>query len=251
MGVPVILVTGASGGVGRGIALACAKNGWKVWIAARREKEGRAVVEEVDLLGGKGRFVFCDSGSQQSVLKVVDEVIARDGQLHGVVHNATSSLSPQPSVLSALPMGDLQNHVAVSLRGSYLLAKAAYQHLCKTQGSLVLLTSEAGFEGKARLPAYAAVKAAQRGLARSLAREWGAKKVRVNALAPLASTPAMDKAFELDSAMQERVMGRNPLKYLGDSVEDIGAAVRFLLSEESRYITGHTLMVDGGSCPVT
>ncbi len=251
MGVPVIIVTGASGGVGRGIALACAKVGWTVWIAARREQEGSAVVKEIDQLGGQGRFVFCDSGDQASVQNAVDEVIAQDGGLHGVVHNATSGLSPQPTVLSEISMDDLQNHVAVSLRGSYLLAKAAYQHLCKTQGSLVLLTSEAGFEGKARLPAYAAVKAGQRGLARSLAREWGNNKVRVNAVAPLASTPAMERAFELDSAMEQRVMARNPLSYLGDSVEDIGSAVRFLLSEDSRYITGHTLMVDGGSCPVT
>lgn len=251
MDAPVIVVTGASGGVGRGIALACAKVGWTVWVAARREQESRAVVKEIDQHGGQGRFVLCDSADQLSVQNVIEEVVARDGRLDGVVHNATSGLSPQPTVLSEISMADLQNHIAVSLRGSYLLAKAAYPHLCKAQGSLVLLTSEAGFEGKARLPAYAAVKAAQRGLARSLAREWGADKVRVNALAPLASTPAMEKAFELDSAMEERVMGRNPLNYLGDSVEDIGSAVRFLLGEDSRYITGHTLMVDGGSCPVT
>jgi NAD(P)-dependent dehydrogenase (short-subunit alcohol dehydrogenase family) len=248
---PVVVVTGASGGVGRGIAMACAQAGWIVWAAARRKEEGEAVVREIDKAGGQGRFIFCDAGEEVSVNKMIDGIIARDGRLNGLVHNATSGLSPQPVILSEIPMVDLHNHVAVSLRGSYLLAKAAYPHLSATMGSLVLLTSEAGFEGKARLPAYAAVKAGQRGLARSLAREWGKDRVRVNCLAPLASTSAMVRAFELDSEMEERVMGRNPLGYLGDSIEDIGTAVRFLLSNDSKYITGHTLMVDGGSCSVT
>jgi NAD(P)-dependent dehydrogenase (short-subunit alcohol dehydrogenase family) len=115
----------------------------------------------------------------------------------------------------------------------------------------LLLTSEAGFEGKARLPIYAAVKAAQRGFARALAREWGSDGIRVNCLAPLAASPAMERAFALDPAMQARVLGRNPLGALGEAVTDIGAAARFLLSDDARYVTGHTLMADGGSCPVT
>ncbi|MCP4498122.1 MAG: SDR family oxidoreductase, partial [Phycisphaeraceae bacterium] len=73
--------------------------------------------------------------------------------------------------------------------------------------------------------------------------------IRVNSIAPLASTPAMERAFELDEAMASRILGRNPLGRLGDSTDDIGRAARFLLSDDALYVTGHTLMVDGGSCP--
>jgi NAD(P)-dependent dehydrogenase (short-subunit alcohol dehydrogenase family) len=185
------------------------------------------------------------------VPEVVARVVARDGRLDGVVHNATSGLSPRPADLADVPMADVADHVAVSVRGTYLLAVAAHPHLVATSGSYVVLTSEAGFEGKARLPVYAAVKAAQRGVARALAREWGPDGVRVNCLAPLAATPAMEQAFANDPAMAQRVLGRNPLGRLGDAADDIGPVVRFLLSDESRYVNGLTVMADGASCPIT
>jgi NAD(P)-dependent dehydrogenase (short-subunit alcohol dehydrogenase family) len=247
----VVLVTGASGGVGRGIAVACGSAGWTVWIAARREAQAAEVAAEVDAAGGTGRAVVCDVADPASVRAVVAGVVERDGRLDGVVHNATSGLSPRPSDLADVPMADVSDHVAVSVRGTYLLAVEAHPHLVAAGGSYVVLTSEAGFEGKARLPVYAAVKAAQRGVARALAREWGPEGVRVNCLAPLAATPAMEQAFAHDPAMAGRVLGRNPLGRLGDAVDDIGPVVRFLLSDESRYVNGLTVMADGASCPIT
>lgn len=250
-GTKVVLVTGASGGVGRGIAVACGTAGWTVWIAARREAQAAEVAAEVDAAGGTGRAVVCDVADPASVRAVVAAVVERDGHLDGVVHNATSGLSPRPSDLADVPMADVADHVAVSVRGTYLLAVEAHPHLVAARGSYVVLTSEAGFEGKARLPVYAAVKAAQRGVARALAREWGPEGVRVNCLAPLAATPAMEQAFAHDPAMADRVLGRNPLGRLGDAVDDIGPVVRFLLSDESRYVNGLTVMADGASCPIT
>jgi len=247
----VAVITGASGGVGRGIALACAAAHWRVWIAARRAAEGEAVAREVEAAGGEGRFVACDVADADSVARAIAEITARDGRLDGLAHNATSGLSPRPTSLRDVSLADVRDHVAVSLRGAYLLARAAHAPLRASRGAYLLLTSEAGFEGKARLPVYAAVKAAQRGFARALAREWGADGIRVNCLAPLAATPAMERAFALDPAMAERVLRRNPLGALGDAATDVGAAARFLLSDDARYVTGHTLMADGGSCPVT
>ncbi|HEX7136116.1 MAG TPA: SDR family oxidoreductase [Iamia sp.] len=247
----VVVVTGASGGVGRGIALACAEAGWTVWVAARRAAEGAAVAAEVDAAGGTGRFVACEVGDPGSVASVVAEVVATSGRLDGVVHNATSGLSPIPGHLADLALDDLRDHVAVSVRGTYLLAVAALPHLEATGGSLLVLTSEAGFEGKPRLPAYSAVKAAQRGLVRALAREWGPLGVRVNAVAPLAATPALVTALERDPAMEARVMGHLPLGRLGDTAADIGPVARFLLGDDARYVTGMTIMADGGSCPIS
>jgi 3-oxoacyl-[acyl-carrier protein] reductase len=247
----VVLVTGASGGVGRGIALACGRAGWTVWIAARREREAAEVALEVDRAGGRGHSVTCDAADRESVAGAVDAVVSCSGRLDGAVHNATSGLSPRPCDLAEVPMADVADHVAVSVRGTYLVAAAVHPHLVESSGALVVLTSEAGFEGKANLPVYAAVKGAQRGLARALAREWGPEGVRVNAVAPLAATPAMSEAFERDPEMADRVLARNPLGRLGDATDDVGPVVRFLLSDDARYVNGLTVMADGASCPIT
>jgi 3-oxoacyl-[acyl-carrier protein] reductase len=244
-----IIVTGASGGVGRGIALACGEAGWSVWIAARREKQGGLVAAEVTAAGGQGHFVYCNVGDPGSVASALEQVMASAGRIDAIVHNATSDLSPIPAPLHQVSLADLQNHVDVALGGLHAFAYQAYAALRISKGSLLVLTSEAGFEGKARLPVYAGVKGAQRGFVRALAREWGKDGIRVNALAPLAATPAMQRAFEHDPALASQILGRNPLGRLGDSTEDIGRAARFLLSDDAAYITGHTLMVDGGSCP--
>lgn len=244
-----VVITGASGGVGRGIAIACGQAGWSVWIAARRERQGQAVADEVTNAGGNGRFVVCDVRESASIDSCIDTVIDADGRLDGVVHNATSGLSPVPVSLAEISLADLRDHTEIALRAAWAIARRCHPALVQSGGSILLLTSEAGFEGKAKLPPYAGVKGAQRGFARALAREWGRDGVRVNALAPLASTPAMDSAFEHDPELASRVLGRNPLGRLGDPVDEIGRAARFLLSDDARYITGHTLMVDGGSCP--
>ncbi|MBW2501081.1 MAG: SDR family oxidoreductase [Deltaproteobacteria bacterium] len=246
-----IVVTGATGGVGRGIALACGEAGWQVWIAARREHEGEAVAREVDAAGGRGHFVACDVGTRESVDAALDTIAATSGRLDGIVHNATSALSPVPTHLRDVTLEELRDHVGVALRGAYLLARKGHALLRESRGCFLLLTSEAGSEGKSRLAPYAGVKAAQRGFARTLAREWGPDGIRVNALAPLAMSPAFARAFELESAMEDRVLGRIPLGRLGDAATDVGRAARFLLSEDAAYVSAHTLMADGGSCPAT
>ena len=247
----VVIVSGASGGVGRGIAVACGRAGWTVWIAARRASEGGAVAREVDLAGGRGQFLECDVTDDASVAELVRTVEERSGRLDGIVHNATSGRSPIVVTLDDVGPDELHDHVRVALRGTYLLARHGRGPLERTGGSFVLLTSEAGFEGKRKLAPYAVVKGAQRGAMRALAREWGPLGIRVNAVAPLASTPAMVRAFESDPEMEARVMARNPLGRLGDPADDIGPVVRFLLSDDARYVTGQTIMADGGSCPIT
>ena len=93
-----VLVTGASGGVGRGIALACGAVGWQVWIAARRAAEAAKVAAEVTAAGGEGRSVVCDVGDEDSVRAAIDAISAAAGRLDGVVHNATSGRSSHVGV---------------------------------------------------------------------------------------------------------------------------------------------------------
>jgi 3-oxoacyl-[acyl-carrier protein] reductase len=246
-----VLVTGASGGVGRGIALACGRSGWEVWIAARRQTEGAAVADEVTAAGGRGRAVVCDVGDEESVRELVDAIAASAGRLDGVVHNATSGRSSQSGSITDVTVADLEDHVRVATRALYLVARQAFPLLAAAGGSMVVTTSEAAFEGKRLLAAYAMVKAQQRAIVSVLAREWGGAGVRVNAVAPLAGSPAMVRAFDSDPDMEARVMSRIPLGRLGDATEDIGVAVRFLLGDDARFVTGQTLMVDGGSVAVS
>lgn len=246
-----VMITGASGGVGRGIALSAARDGWTVWIAARRREEGQVVAKEVDDAGGQGRFVQCDVSDAASVAAAVAEIAATTDALHGVVHNSTSGLSPQSTPLQDITLDDLLDHIAVSVRGMYLIGRATLPLMSAGHGSFVVTTSEAGFEGKKLIAAYAMVKASQRGMMRAIAREWGPAGVRVNAIAPMAMTPAMDKAFVSDPQMKARVTARIPLGRVGDPENDIGNVVRFLLSDDSAYVTGQTIMVDGGSCQIT
>jgi NAD(P)-dependent dehydrogenase (short-subunit alcohol dehydrogenase family) len=249
-GARTILVTGASGGVGRGIALACGAAGWDVWIAARRAEEGAAVAAEVTRAGGRGHSIVGDVGDEDSVRGTVEAIRSSNGRLDGVVHNATSGKSSQSGAMSDVTVEDLEDHVRVGTRGFYLLARFAFPLLQASRGSFVVMTSEAGFEGKRLLAAYAMVKAQQRALVAVLAREWGPSGVRVNAVGPLAGSPAMDRAFVSDPTMEERVLGRIPIGRLGDATTDIGVVVRFLLGDDSRFVTGQTIMADGGSCPI-
>jgi 3-oxoacyl-[acyl-carrier protein] reductase len=246
-----VLITGASGGVGAGVARSCGEVGWEVWIAARREREGRAVADAVTAAGGLGRFVACDVGDESDVARAVALVLTDSGRLDGVVHNATSGYSPVPHHPAHIPVIELADHMRVALRALYLLVRYSHDPLRDASGSLVVMTSEAGFEGKRLLAAYAGVKAAQRALVRVLAREWGPEGIRVNGVAPLAATPAMIQAFANDPTMEERVLGRIPLGRLGDPAPDVGPVVRFLLGAEARFVTGQTIMADGGSCPIT
>jgi NAD(P)-dependent dehydrogenase (short-subunit alcohol dehydrogenase family) len=252
MGERVVLITGATGGVGRGIAIACGQAGWDVWIAARRAEQGAVVAAEVDEAGGRGHFLTCDVADDASVAAAIEQIRTESGALHGVVHNSTSGYSSSTMPMRDVPMRELEDQIAVSLRGTYLLAREAFPLLRDSgSGSYVVMTSEAGFEGKILLTAYAMVKAAQRGIVRSLAREWGPHGIRVNAVGPLAMTPAMEKAFVNEPAMGPRVMGRIPLRRLGDATDDVGRAVRFLLSEDAAYVSAQTMMIDGGSCPIS
>lgn len=150
-----VVITGATGGVGRGIAIACGEAGWEVWIAARRKAEGECVAGEVDAAGGRGRFVSCDVGLRESVDAAIDTILEKSGGLDGIVHNATSDLSPVPADLSTISAASLRNHIDVALRGAYLLARRGFAPLRERRGCFLLLTSEAGFERKAKLAPYA------------------------------------------------------------------------------------------------
>jgi NAD(P)-dependent dehydrogenase (short-subunit alcohol dehydrogenase family) len=239
-----VLVTGAGGGVGRGVAYACATAGADVVVASPREN-GAETVAEIVARGGSAVWVRCDVTDAADVEAAVDTAAARAG-LHAMVHNATSRRSSEPTRLEVLDAAAWEDHVSVSLRGAFHCARAAHTELGRGAGRFVLMTSPAGMEGSTMLPLYGMVKAGLRGFAKSLAREWAPEGITVTVVSPLAETPAMAAAYEADPSLRDRLARRVPLGRLGDPETDIGAVVAFLAGAGPGYVTGQTIVVDGG-----
>ena len=242
----VVLITGAGGGVGRGIALACASAGARVLIAEKNVSQGRSAADEICERGGVAHFAACDVSRRAEVESAVASALEHFGQLDALVHNATSNRSPLPNAIEDVDARLLAEHASVALRGAYCCARASFEALREREGQLVILTSPAGMEGGATLPLYSSVKAGQRAFVKSLSKEWGPEGVRVNAISPLATTPAMLRAFEADPSLQNELESLIPLGRIGEPELDVGSATTLLLSDRSRYITGQTWVIDGG-----
>lgn len=242
----VAVVTGAGSGVGRGIALALGRAGAAVVVAAHRPESGDLVVAEVEARGGRAVCVPTDVTDEGDLRRAVTAAVSTFGRLDALVHNAVSGRSSQPVDLEHARLDLWEEHASVSIRALLYGSQAAYPHLKEGGGSMLVLTSPAGIQGSAGLAFYAATKGAQRGFVKSLAREWGPDGIRVNGLAPLAVTPALDDAFRRDPAMEPRLRAVIPTGRVGDPEHDIGPAAVFLCSDAARYVTGQTLVVSGG-----
>jgi NAD(P)-dependent dehydrogenase (short-subunit alcohol dehydrogenase family) len=241
----VVLVTGAGAGIGRALGLACARAGADVVVTGpgdnARETAARAVSG-----GGSAVFVRTDVTVATDVEEAVDVAVARFGRLDAVVHNATSRHSSDVTSIDEIGPEIWDDHVAVSLRGAYHCARAALPLLRVGGGRFLVMTSPAAIEGSVARPAYAAVKGALRGLVKSLAVEWGPLGVTVVGLSPLARTPALDRAYQANPDLAPRLRAVIPAGRVGDPDTDIAPVVVFLLGEGARYISGQTVVVDGG-----
>jgi NAD(P)-dependent dehydrogenase (short-subunit alcohol dehydrogenase family) len=241
-----VIVTGAGGGIGRGIALACASNGANVIIAARRLETGDVVAQEITEAGGRALSLRCDVSVRADVEAAVAAAVEHFGGLDSMIHNALSFVG-EPHEIQDVPEETWRSMVETGLRATYYCAQAAFAQLQERKGTLILLTSAAGIEGSPYIPAYGVVKAGQRGLAKSLAREWGPLGIRVNCIGPVAWSPAMERSAQVSPVFFEgRLMDRTPLRRIGDPEPDIGPVAVFLASDMSRYMTGQVLIVDGG-----
>lgn len=240
-----VMVTGAGAGIGRAICVDCARQGADVVVVSRGDN-GEDTAASALAHGGRAEWVRADVTVRLDVEDAVRRAVDAFGGLDAVVHNATSRLSSRVEAIEAIRDDEWDDHVAVSLRGAFHCARAAFPHLVERHGRFVVMTSPAAMEGSSTLPAYAAVKGALRGFAKALALEWGPSGVTVAALSPLARTPALDRAFDENTELESRLRRLVPVGRIGDSLLDVAPVASFLLSDAARYITGQTIVVDGG-----
>lgn len=242
----VVLVTGAGAGVGRGVAAAFGAAGAIVGLGVRRPEAAEEAAAAVAAAGGTPVIVQCDVTDGAQSAASIETLVASHGRLDAVVHNAVSNRSSEATDFEHTDLGEWEDHASVTIRATWRLAVQAHPHLRLTQGAYLLMSSPAGIEGSERAPFYSAVKAAQRGFVRALAREWGPDHIRVNSIAPLAISPALENMKILEPERVKRIEGLVPLGRLGDPETDIGPPSVFLCSDEARYVTGQTLVVSGG-----
>ena len=242
------VVTGAGQGVGEGIARVLAARGANVVVAARRAETGEPVAESIRAAGGVALCIPTDVSRRSDVDACVAAAVDRFGGLQIMVHNAFRGAKPHR--LEAL---DLEEHwTPMSETAVWAVlhcGQAAWPHLAEAarRGRFIVLTSPSGVEGSETMPLYSAVKAAERAMIKSLAREWGPAGVTVNGIAPVAASPALAAAFERNPQLRAAVEARTPLRRIGDLTGDIGGVAAFLAGDDAGYITGQTIVCDGGS----
>jgi 3-oxoacyl-[acyl-carrier protein] reductase len=237
----VTLVTGASRGIGRSIALAAAREGSDVAIVARDVERLAAVAAEVEAFGVRVHQARADLSEAGSAEKAVESSAAALGGVHHLVANAGIT---HDQLLMRLKPADWDRVIATNLSSSYALCRAAVGGMIRARhGRIVFISSVAGLMGNPGQTAYAASKAGLVGLARSLAREVASRSVTVNVVAPgLIET---DMVSGMPEKAREELKAHIPLGRLG-TPDEVAAAVAFLLSGAGAYVTGAVLNVSGG-----
>ena len=239
----VALVTGATSGMGRATAIAFGAAGAKVVVAARREKEGMAVVEEIQKKGSQAIFVATDVTKETEVAALLRATDERFGQLDFAFNNAGSAAGPRSLV--EMTEKDWDADIAVNLKSSWLSMKYEMPLMARSGGGgIVNMSSIGALLGLANFGAYNAGKGGAISLTRTAAAEGASQNIRVNAIAPGAVKTELIKDFP--SAVLEQLRLSIPLKRLGEP-EDIAHLVLFLCSPAARFITGQSISIDGGS----
>ena len=235
-----IIVTGGSRGIGAGIVHYLAQSGAEIaFTYSSREESAREVLEK---LPGTGHFyVQMNIADEASVQAGLELIFKKWPEIHGLVNNAGIT---KDQLILRMKTEDFDSVINTNLKGTFLLSRALSKMMLKARkGSIVNITSVIGQTGNAGQSNYAASKAGTIGFSKSLAQELGSRGVRVNCIAP--GFIATEMTEVLTDEQKSKILEKIPLQKMGET-QDIASAVRFLLSDESKYITGHTLSVNGG-----
>ena len=239
----VAIVTGTSRGLGQELARALAKSGADLVITSRHRETLTPFAEEIKGLGRRVVALELDVRNHNSIERMVDEAEKAFGQLHILVNNAGCNVR-KPAL--EVTWDDWNLVLETNLRGSFFVAQAvARRMILKSYGRIINIGSVTSVFGYAGLAPYGASRGGVRQLTMSLADDWGKHGVTVNCLAPGWFRTAQNKVMYEDSEWVAYLTERIPVKRPGQP-NDLDGAVVFLASESSRYVTGQTLLVDGG-----
>ena len=239
----VALIVGAGTGIGKATAKLFAAEGAKVMVTMRTAENGRKVVDEIRAAGGEASYMAGDAGIKEDIVAMVRETERLYGQLDIVIQNA-AYLAPGP--VEALEDADLDRALSVNVKACYWLTRAALPSLKKAAagGRIILTTTPAHKTAVSKLSAYIATKMAINGFVRSVAIELAPHKITVNEIGPGITVTEMS-GDHLSSDTLENVRRLIPLGRLGRP-EDVAKGMLFLASDDGSYVTGHTLVIDGG-----
>ncbi|HVY08848.1 MAG TPA: glucose 1-dehydrogenase [Mycobacteriales bacterium] len=240
----VVIVTGSGQGIGEGIALAAAAEGANVVCAGRTLEKVQRTAATIEERGVKALAVQCDVRRQDEVNAAVAATLERFGRIDGLVNNAQMvALGP----ILEITEKDARRTWESGFLGSLWFMQASYEALKESKGSVVNLGTGSALRND--LPGftlYAGTKEMIRTMSRMAALEWGKDGIRVNAMIPNGMSPGLEMWSQFAPQEYEDFVSTIPLGRVGRLEEDVGRAVAFLLSDDAAYVTGSTLMVDGG-----
>jgi len=237
----VALVTGASQGIGRACALRLAKDGATVAVAARSQEKLNDVVKEINAAGGNSSAFAMDVLDEDQIKNAIKQALTELGKIEILVNNAGIT---RDQLVMRMKRADWDSVINTNLTSAYLCTQQVIGSMLKQRwGRIINVTSIFGQTGQAGQANYAASKAGLIGLTMAIAREVGSRNITCNAIAPGFIETAMTAGIADD--LKKEALKMIPLGRIG-TPEDVAAAVAFLASEESSYITGHILNVNGG-----
>jgi NAD(P)-dependent dehydrogenase (short-subunit alcohol dehydrogenase family) len=242
----VAIVTGGGQGIGRGVARAFASEGAQVVIASRGREAGEQAAREIAAdFGARAVYVQTDVSEEQGVRSLVERAANEFGRIDILVNNATPAGGG--ARLERMQTAAVEEHVRVNYYGAFWAMQAVFPHMKRRGwGRILSMASLNGINAHQHTAMYNGAKEALRALTRTAAVEWACHGITCNVLCPAAVTPPWQAFERFDPKAAQALVEMIPMRRMGDSEADIGPVAVFLASDESRYMTGNTLHVDGG-----
>lgn len=239
----VALITGGVRGIGKAISICFAKAGADVvmnYTSDRSEQDANKLIEELNAIGVQAIAIKADVSKAEEAQGLINQTIETFGKLDILVNNAGIT---KDMLLLRMTEEEFDQVLAVNLKGVFNCSKVASKAMLKTGGSIINMSSVVGLNGNAGQSNYAASKAGIIGFTKSVAKEFGSRNIRVNAIAP--GFIQTDMTDVLSDKVKEEVTKQIPMKRLG-LPEEVAQVALFLASEYSNYVTGEVIRVDGG-----